>query len=80
MAYARTPKTVSHLLRSEMEATLNEANLGTENKRIASMYLLDHMPLIDIAAEMGFERSTLSRRMPYIMQCVEQAAHKMNFT
>lgn len=80
MAYARTPKSVSHLLQSEMEATIAEANLGTENKRIAAMYLIEHIPLIDIAVEMGFERSTISRRMPYIMQCVEQTARKMHFT
>lgn len=80
MAYAKTPESVSHLLRSEMESAIIEANLGIENTRIATMYLIEHIPMIEIAVELGFERSTISHRIPYIVQRIEKTAQKMRFT
>lgn len=37
------------------------------------MYFLDQIPQIDIAIELGLERSTISKRMPYILDRIEWA-------
>lgn len=77
--YARVklPDTLSGLLRSEMEQAICEANLGNDDTLIATRYLIEHIPQIDIAAEFGCDRSTVSRRMLWIMDKVERAARKM---
>lgn len=82
MAAARVtiPACLDCLLRSEMEKTIREANLGTVDTLVATRYLIDHWPQIEIAAEMGWTRSTVSGRMPRILKKVEAAAHKMGMT
>lgn len=82
MAYARAnpPKSFQTMLRSEMEEAINQANLGQENTEIAKLYLIDHLPQVDIAAELGYERSTITHRMRHIIRRVEQTAQKISFT
>ena len=82
MAAARfaLPACLDGLLKSEMEKTIEEANLGTTDTLVAKRYLIDQWPQIEIAAEMGWTRSTVSGRMPRIMQKVEAAARKMGLT
>lgn len=79
-ARVRLPDALDLLLRSEMEAAIREANLGNDDTAIAKRYLIEQVPQIDIAAEFGCERSTISRRMPHILSKVERAAHKMQYT
>lgn len=73
-ARVQLPEYLAGMLRSEMEQAIYEANLGTEESRIAKRYLIDHWPQIDIAAQMGCDRSTISKRMPQILDKVEAAA------
>lgn len=82
MAAARftLPACLDCLLRSEMERIIEEANLGTVNTLVAKRYLIDQWPQIEIAAEMGWTRSTVSERMPRILEKVEQAAKKLGLT
>ena len=82
MAAARLmlPACLDCLLRSEMEKAIEEANLGTVNTLVAKRYLIDRWPQIEIAAEMGWTRSTVSERMPWILAKVEAAARKMGLT
>lgn len=80
MAYnarVRLPDSLGQLLRSEMETAISEANLGNSDSLIAKRYLIEHVPQIDIAIEMDMERSTVSKRMPYIIKRVEQTAQRL---
>ena len=82
MAAARVtlPACLDCLLKSEMERTIEEANLGTVNTLVAKRYLIDQWPQIEIAAEMGWARSTVSERIPKILRKVESAARKLGLT
>lgn len=68
------------LLRSEMEHCIEEANLGQYDTLIAKRYLLDQWAQIDIAAELGWTRSTISTRIPRILSRVEQTATRLQLT
>ena len=70
------PEYLDSLLKSEMEAAIDEANLGRDDTIIAKRYLMDQWPQIDIAAELGWGRSTVCGRMPRILRKVEQAARR----
>ena len=67
------------LLKSELIRAIDEANLGAENAVIAKRYLIEKIPQVDIAAEIGYERSTISRRIPKIISRVEWAANKLGY-
>ena len=81
MAYSarvRLPGSLGQLLRSEMETAISEANLGNSDSLIAKRYLLERIPQIDIAIELDLERSTISRRLPSIIDRVEKTAQRLN--
>ncbi len=83
MAYnarVRLPGSLGQLLRSEMEKAISEANLGNSDSLIAKRYLLERIPQLDIAVELDMERSTISRRLPSIIDRVEKTAQRLNFT
>lgn len=83
MAYqarVRLPDQLGSLLRSEMETAISEANLGNSDSLIATRYLIEHIPQIDIAAELGCTRETISHHLPHILQRVEAASVKLHFT
>nr|DAT63416.1 MAG TPA: ECF sigma factor [Caudoviricetes sp.] len=66
-------------MRSQMETAIREANLGNDDTDIAKRYLIDQIPQIEIAAEFGWERSTISRRISRILLKVENAAEKLKY-
>ena len=76
-ARVRFPPGLVGLLRSELETCIEQANLGTEDTGIAKRYLIDQWPQIDIAAELGWARSTVSSHTARIMRAVEQAAKRI---
>ncbi len=81
MAYnarVRLPGSLGQLLRSEMEKAISEANLGNSDSLIAKRYLLERIPQIDIAIELDLERSTISRRLPSIIDRVEKTAQRLS--
>lgn len=81
MARARVRASAGNLnglLRSEWEDLIREAALGIEDTKIAEMYLLDAIPQVDIGAELGLERSTVSRRLHRIIDKVERTAEKLH--
>ena len=82
MASARVslPSDLDGLLRSEMLQCIDEANLGLIDTSVAKRYLIDQWPQIEIAAEMGWTRSTVSVRMPRILRKVQLTAHKLGMT
>jgi DNA-directed RNA polymerase specialized sigma24 family protein len=63
-----------------MEHCMEEANLGQYDTLIAMRYLLDQWAQIDIAAELGWTRSTISTRIPRILSRVEQTATRLQLT
>ena len=79
-ARVRLPLGLVDLLKSETEAAIEEANLGRDDTLIAKMYLIDQIPQIDIGIELDLDRSTISKRLPKILDKVEQTAHKMNIS
>ena len=62
---------------------IEQAALGEEDTFIATRYLLDRIPQIEIAEELGdkfeksYNRSTISRRLPRIIHKIERAAIKL---
>lgn len=76
-ARARKPESLDNLTRKEWIKIINQAALGKEDKFIAKLYLLDAVPQIDIAVKLNMERSTISRRLPRILDKIERTAHKI---
>lgn len=79
MASARVslPPDMEELLRSDMLVCIEEANLGQNDTTVAKRYLIDQWPQIDIAAELGWSRSTVSDRIPRIIRKVRTAATRL---
>lgn len=80
MASARVslPPDLEGLLRSEMLTCIEEANLGQNDTTVAKRYLIDQWAQIDIAAELGWGKSTVSVRIPRILGKVQATAKKLN--
>lgn len=80
MASARVqlPDALEGLLRSEMEACITQANLGNDDTLIAKRYLISQVPQIEIAAELGWTRSTVSAHVNRVLKKVEHTAQKLN--
>ena len=79
-ARVRLPDTLEGLLRSELEKAIYESALSKEDDIIAKRYLIEKVPQIDIAAELGYERSTISHRVSGIIKAVSKTAEKLKFT
>lgn len=76
-ARVKLPPELSVLLRSELENAIEEAALHQDDEKIAKRYIIDKWCQIDIAAELGLERSTVSRHIPYILEEVKRAANRI---
>lgn len=67
MEYARArgklPAPLDGLLASQLLKAIEEANLGAADTHIAKRYMVDRLPQIDIAVEMGLSERTVSRRL-----------------
>lgn len=50
-----------------MERRISDARLGKTNTAIARMRLIDRMDYVDIGAEIGYDRTTVARRMKNII-------------
>ena len=83
MAYTarvRLPGSLGQLLRSEMEKAISEANLGNSDSLIAKRYLIDHVPQVDLAEEVGCTKTTICVRLKHITQKVEATADRLGLT
>lgn len=79
-ARVRLPSDLDGLMRSEMLTCIEESNLGLTDTAVAKRYLIDQWPQIEIAAELGWTRSTVSVRMPRILKKVQATAKKLHMT
>lgn len=77
-ARVQLPTELEDLLKRELEEAIDQANLGDTDTLIASRYLIDQVPQIDIAVEIGVERSTISRRLPQIMDRLVWTVKRLN--
>ena len=76
-ARVQLPDCLRGLLRSELEQAIIESALSREDTLIATRYFLEKVPQIDIATELNWERSTISRRLKAIERQVAWAATRL---
>lgn len=76
-ARGKLPPELDGLLASQVLTAIDEANLGLSDSAIARRYLVDRLPQVDIAAELGLERSTVTKRMRDIRPRVSSAANRI---
>lgn len=74
----KLPDDLAGLLRSEWDQILAQANLGEEDTEIVRRCILDRNPQIDVAADLGIHRSTISHRIPQIIARAQQVRAKLN--
>jgi hypothetical protein len=60
-----------------MEQAIEQANLGTFDTFVAKKYLIEQVPQIDIAEELGYDRTVITRRLKQIVPRVEYAALRL---
>lgn len=77
-ARVRLPSDLDGLMRSQMLTCIEEANLGQTDTQVAKRYLIDQWAQIEIAAELGCVKSTVSMRMHRILSKVQATAKKLN--
>lgn len=70
-AKPRLPDELSGLTRSEWDALIYEANLGTEDAEVARRYFIDKQCQIDIAIEKDTDRTQISRRIGRVRRRLE---------
>ena len=68
---------INNLLYDDCAAAIRQSRMCRMDTDIAEMYLLERTPQIDIAEILGITRSTISRRLPAILERVEATARKM---
>ena len=66
-ARARLPQKLAVLSRTELETIIHECAFNREDDLIARRYMVEKQCQIDIATEIGYERSPIGRRLPRIM-------------
>lgn len=76
-ARVKLPEPLDKLLRSELETAIHEAALYRDDDLIARRYIVEKWAQTDIAAELGWERSTVSHHLPYIFGEVCRAAKRI---
>lgn len=67
------------LLYDEYKQAISQARLCETDYNIATLYLLERMPQIEVADTLDIARSTISRRLPDIEARVEHAAKKLGY-
>ena len=76
-AKVKLPPELANLLRSELETAIYEAALHRDDELIAKRRIIDKWAEMDIAAELGWERSTVSKHIPYILNVVKRVANRI---
>ena len=76
-ARVKLPDALTGLTRSELERVIYEAAMSRDDTLIATRYIVEKVPQIDIAVELGWDRWTISHRMPEIFNTVSYTAKKL---
>ena len=77
-ARVKLPDCFDKLLRSQLETAIYESVLDREDTIIATRYIIEKTPQIEIAAELGYERSTISRRINKFLPRIIHTIIKLN--
>lgn len=64
------------MTRGEIEQLIHDSNLGLEDERMATLYLIDAIPQVEIAVSIPLDRSTVSRRMKKIIKRLVKMSEK----
>ncbi len=76
-ARVKLPDSLNALLRSELKQVVYESALGRDDTLIATRYIIEKIPQIDIAAELGWERSTVSKHIQLILKRAETTSKRL---
>lgn len=76
-ARVKLPDSLNDLLRSELKQVVYESALGRDDTLIATRYIIEKIPQIDIAAELGWERSTVSKHIQLILKRAESTSRRL---
>lgn len=76
-AKVNLPEPLNKLLRSQLETAIYESALHRDDELIARRRIIDKWGQIDVAAELGWDRSTVSDHEKYIFQRVEAVAKQL---
>lgn len=72
------PDSLSGLLRSELERVIRESALSEDDELIAQRYFVEKVAQIDIAAELEWDRVTISHHLKhYILPVVDRVARRL---
>ena len=77
-ARAKLPPELADLLRSDLDTAINEAALHCDDELIARRCIIDKWCQIDIAAELGWRRATVSDHLKYIIPRVIDVVKRLN--
>lgn len=81
MEYARArgklPEPLDGLLSSQIMTAITEANLGAADSHMAQRYIVDRLPQIDIAVEMGLSEKTIGRHLRSAMPRIVNSANNI---
>lgn len=64
----------------QIEVCIKEANLGKEDSRLLRAYIIDQIPQVELAEELGWNRSTVSRHCKAAMSRIAEVAAKLHIT
>lgn len=73
----KLPPELADLLRSDLERAIYEAALHRDDDLIARRCIIEKSAQVDVAAELGWDRSTVSRHLSYIMDDLKRVASKI---
>lgn len=77
-ARIKLPNSLELLLKDQMDLAIEQANLGTFWTFVAKKCLIEKMLQIDIAEELGYDRTVISRGVRhYVIPRVEYAAQML---
>ena len=71
------PPALGGLTTAEMQRVIRQANVGTENEKIAQLYFVERRPQVDVAAELYLGRATVQRRIPEILNRMEKTSKRI---
>ena len=76
-ARVKLPEPLDKLLRSQLETAIRESALHRDDDSIARRYIIEKWAQIDIAAELGWRRSTVGDHLKYILKRVIEVSEQL---
>ena len=76
-ARVKLPEPLDRLLRSQLETAIQEAAFHRDDDLIARRSIIEKWAQIDIAAELGWRRSTVGDHLKYILKRVIEVSEQL---